>query len=80
MTTMDDATYDRFLDGVKDNAYDQNTEFQMVLRGKHYDETSAVKAVESIIRGLRHQAQSLEDLIKGFTHGGTETAEEKKDD
>jgi hypothetical protein len=57
--------YDKLIDGVEDNDYNHDTEFQMVVRGKHYDEDGAVKAVRSIISGLRHQAKTLEDLVEG---------------
>jgi hypothetical protein len=58
--------YDRLLDGVDDNSYNHDTEMQMVTRGKHYDEKQAVKAVRSIISGLRHQANTLEALLTGM--------------
>jgi hypothetical protein len=58
--------YDRLLEGVDDNSYNHDTEMEMVTRGKHYDEGQAVRAVRSIVGGLRRQADTLEALLSGM--------------
>jgi hypothetical protein len=61
---MTDEQYDQLIEGVEDNSYNHDTEFQMIVRGKHYDEDQTVNAIKALIRGLMHQASTLESLLK----------------